>query len=66
MICKMYGSIRAKSFDGKTVTWLWDYVNDKPRRKDEMTKEEIAASEKEKWSKVKSLVDNNRADGKAK
>lgn len=33
---------------GKKVIWLWDYANDKPRLKTEMTKEEIMASEKAK------------------
>jgi len=49
-ICKMYGEIKVES-DGKKVTWIWDYVNDKPRLKSEMSKEEIAASEKAKWTK---------------
>lgn len=38
--------------NGRKVTWLWDYVNDKPRLKSEMTKEEIAASEKAKWANL--------------
>lgn len=46
-ICKMYGSIKVN-----TVTWVWDYVNDKPRLESEMTKEEIMASEKAKWISV--------------
>ncbi|MFQ5561206.1 MAG: hypothetical protein ACE5FU_11570 [Nitrospinota bacterium] len=45
----MYGSIEVKGADGKKVTWLYDYANDKPRLKSEMTKEEIAASEKAKF-----------------
>ena len=47
-ICKQYGSL-----DVNGVIWLWDYVNDKPRLKSEMTKEEIAASEKAKWMSFK-------------
>lgn len=43
--------------NGKKATWLWDYVNDKPRLKTEMTKEEIMASEKAKWMGVKSQLD---------
>ncbi|MES2733582.1 MAG: hypothetical protein V4714_17690 [Bacteroidota bacterium] len=50
-ICRIYGGITAKDANGKTVTWLWDYVNEKPRLETEMTKEEIAASEKEKWKR---------------
>jgi len=49
-LCKMYGSMQV-SENGKKVTWLWDYVNDKPRLKTEMSKDEIMASEKAKWLK---------------
>ena len=51
-ICKLYGEMKVYS-KGKKVTWLWDYVNDKPRLKTEMTKDEITASEKAKWMKIK-------------
>ena len=44
----MYGSIKIQGY-----LWLWDYVNDKPRLKSEMTKEEIKASEKAKWGNIK-------------
>jgi hypothetical protein len=47
-ICKMYGSLNVNG-----VEWIYDYVNDKPRLKSEMTKEEIIASEKAKWMKIK-------------
>jgi len=56
-VCRMYGGITVKS-DGKTVKWLWDYVNDKPRLESEMTKEEIMASEKKKWEGVKNELKN--------
>jgi major membrane immunogen (membrane-anchored lipoprotein) len=49
----MYGGMTVKSNDGKTVKWLWDYVNDKARLESEMTKEEIMASEKKKWEGIK-------------
>lgn len=49
-ICKLYGSVEITGNDGKKVVWLYDYANDKPRLKSEMTKEEIMASEKAKWS----------------
>ena len=52
-ICKMYGSMEVSDANVKKVIWLWDYANDKPRLKEEMTKEEIAASEKAKWNKLK-------------
>ena len=44
---------------GKKVTWLWDYKNDKPRLKSEMTKEEIAESEKSKWQQVKAQINGS-------
>jgi len=50
-ICRIYGGISAKDSNGKTVKWLWDYVNERPRLETEMTKEEISASEKEKWKR---------------
>ena len=56
-ICKMYGSMEVSDANGKKETWLWDYVNDKPRLKTEMTKEEIMLSEKAKWMIVKSQLD---------
>lgn len=56
-ICKMYGSIEVSDANGKKVTWIWDYANDKQRLKTEMTKEEIMASEKAKWMSVKSYLD---------
>ena len=52
-ICKMYGSIEVSDANGKKVTWLWDYKNDKARLKSEMTKEEIEESEKAKWQQIK-------------
>ena len=42
--------------NGKKVTWLWDYKNDKPRLKSEMTKKEIAESEKVKWQQIKAQM----------
>lgn len=59
-ICKMYGSIKVSGEDGKTVTWLWDYANDKPRLETEMTKEEIEASEKAKWMNIKEQLDKEK------
>ena len=54
-ICKMFGQIDVSDGNGKKVTWLYDYANDKPRLKTEMTKEEIKASEKAKWMPFKNL-----------
>ena len=47
-ILKMYGEMTVQS-EGKSVLWVWDYANDKPRIKSEMTKEELEASEHAKW-----------------
>jgi hypothetical protein len=53
-LCKLYGKIIAgKDKDGKEIIWLYDYANDIPRLQSEMTKEEIAASEKAKWELLK-------------
>lgn len=58
-ICKLYGSVEIIDNNGKKVIWLYDYANDKPRLKSEMTEEEIAASEKAKWEKFanKPIID---------
>jgi hypothetical protein len=55
-LCKLYGSIKCKDANGNEVVWIYDYVNDKPRLKSEMTKDEIAASEKAKWETVKKYL----------
>jgi len=52
-LCKMYGSLKVTGQDGKSVLWVWDYANNKPRIKKEMTKEEIVESEKAKWMQIK-------------
>lgn len=52
----MYGSMEVSDANGKKVTWLWDYANDKPRLKTEMTKEEIIESEKAKWNNIKTQL----------
>jgi hypothetical protein len=48
LICKLYGAINIQGVD-----WVWDYAKDEPRLKSEMTKEEITASERAKWTGVK-------------
>ena len=55
-MCKLFGSIEATDNYGNKATWVWDYKNDKPRLKSEMTKEEIAESEKAKWENIKSQL----------
>ena len=59
-ICKMHGSLEVSDGNGKKVTWLWDYANDKPRLKTEMSKEEIMKSEKAKWSNIKSQLNHEQ------
>ena len=51
-ICKIYGSMTAIDNDGKKHVWLWDFANNKARLKSEMTKKEIAASEKARKQKT--------------
>lgn len=46
-----------KDETGKSVTWVWDYANDKPMLQSEMTKEMTAASEKAKYEMVKKASD---------
>lgn len=55
-ICKLYGRMKVSDANGKSVMWVWDYVNDKARLETEMTKEEKMASEKAKWMSVKETL----------
>ena len=49
-LLKTFGRMRVTGDDNKKVMWVWDYKNDKPRIESEMTKEEIAESEKAKYN----------------
>jgi len=49
-LCKLYGRINLNG-----TIYLWDYARDEPRKQSEMTKEEIAASEKIKWCSIKEI-----------
>lgn len=51
-ILKIYGEMKATDSNGNSVTHVWDYAKDRPRLKEEMTKEEWAESEKAKWTKL--------------
>lgn len=51
-----------KDAKGNSVTWLWDYAQDRPRLQSEMTKEDIAASEKAKWEGVKDALPDKGKD----
>lgn len=46
-LCRLYGRIKING-----VLWLWDYVNDEPRKADEMTPEEKKASEKARMQEI--------------
>ena len=48
-ILKIYGEMKIKGEDGIEILWVWDYANNKPRIKCEMSKEEITESEKAKY-----------------
>ena len=52
-ILKIYGEMKATDNKGNSISYVWDYANDKARIKGEMTKEEIAASEKAKWMQLR-------------
>lgn len=56
-ICKMYGGVTVTDSEGNKVEWVYDYKNDKPRLKKEMTKQEIMESEKAKYSQIKTIHD---------
>jgi hypothetical protein len=51
-ICRMYGGMEVE-VDGRNAEWVWDYVNEKPRLKSEMTKDELKASEKARFEIIK-------------
>jgi len=55
-LLKVYGSMIVKGNDGKNAVWLWDYANDQPKLKSEMSKEEILASERAKWTVIKKQI----------
>lgn len=55
-ICKMFGSMEVQDSDGNKVLWIWDYVKDEPRLAADMSKDEIAASEKAKWMQIKAQM----------
>lgn len=65
-LCKMYGSMEVSDAYGNKLVWIWDYVNDKARLKNEMTKEEIDASEKAKWMSVKDQLDAKKVNNMTK
>lgn len=51
-ICKLYGSMVVQGKDGKKITWVWDYANDKPVHDTEMPfgSERHMASERARYS----------------
>jgi major membrane immunogen (membrane-anchored lipoprotein) len=61
-LCKLYGSVEVSGQDGKKIVWVWDYAQDKPRLKSEMTDEEIRESEKAKWIDVKNRIEQEKQE----
>jgi hypothetical protein len=47
-ILKQTGKVKVVGFKGASVTWVWDYQQDKPRIESEMSKEEKELSDKAK------------------
>ncbi len=61
-ICRAFGGLNVTA-KGETVKYVWDYVTETPRLESEMTKEEIAASEKKKWELImqqNTLLNNDK------
>jgi hypothetical protein len=54
-VLKSTGRIIVQS-GSESVTWVWDYANDRPMIEKEMTKEEIKASEIAKWMPLKDKI----------
>ena len=50
---KTFGEMKVTDNKGNSIIHAWDYANDKPRIKSEMTKEELAASDKAKWMQLR-------------
>jgi hypothetical protein len=55
-VLKLYGQLQVNDGNGNKVTWVWDYANNKPCKKSEMTDEEFVASEKAKWEKSTKIL----------
>lgn len=55
-LCKLYGSMQIQG-----VMWVWDYANDKPVKKSEMTHEQWCASERAKWEEVARALARERS-----
>jgi hypothetical protein len=51
-LCKMYGGIKINN-----VIWVWDYERDIPVLEEEMTKEQLAKSERKKYEIIKNQLD---------
>jgi len=47
-ILEMYGQVECIDKQGNKTVWIWDYAEDRARKKSEMTKEELAKSRKAK------------------
>ena len=52
-VLKQCGEIKVTTLNSGTETWVWDYKNDKPILKSEMTHEMWCESEREKHKDFK-------------
>lgn len=43
-ILKEYGTVKMKAKDGTVTVWVWDYANDVPKLRAEMTAKEVRAN----------------------
>lgn len=43
------------------VEWVWDYVNDKPMKRSEMTHEEWMASERKRYDEIRERMKAQRS-----
>jgi hypothetical protein len=51
-VLKMYGKMNVTDKNGNKVVWVWDYAENKARLETEMTKEQLAKSEKAKYESL--------------
>lgn len=50
-ILKVYGQMLVRGDNGKNVLWVWDYATNMARVKSEMSREELANSERARWAR---------------
>jgi hypothetical protein len=65
-ICKAYGGMTFTDAKGVKTEYIWDYIKDEPRRKEEFTDEEWAANERFKWGGFKAALKGKKPPPKKK